>query len=76
MSEDDDIIPFHKNPGFLGEWSNVAASTYDLLTILRYCASDEMDYRHEVKQKIQELIDWMEKTASGQGGLTDASNFP
>ena len=42
MSEDDDIIPFHKNPGFLGEWSNVAASTYDLLTILRYCASDEM----------------------------------
>ena len=50
MSEDDDIIPFHKNPGFLGEWSNVAASTYDLLTILRYCASDEMDYRPEVKQ--------------------------
>ena len=76
MSEDDNIIPFHKNHGFLGEWSNVIESTYDLLSILRYCASDEMNYRPEVKQKIQELIDWMEGDPKWSRTLTDASNFP
>ena len=44
MSKDDNMIPFYKDHGFTGEWSNVIESTYDLLRILEYCASDEMNY--------------------------------
>ena len=78
MTEDDNIIPFYKNHGFIGDWSNVIESTYDLLRILRYCVSDEMDYTPETKAKIQELIDWIEAAASGDGEhrLTHASNLP
>ena len=47
MSKDDNMIPFYKNHGFSGDWSNVIESTYDLLRILEYCASDEMDYTPE-----------------------------
>ena len=78
MTEDDNIIPFCKNHGFIGDWSNVIESTYDLLRILRYCVSDEMDYTPEAQAKIQELIDWIEATAGGDSEhrLTHASNLP
>ena len=75
MKKNDNIIPFHKDHGFSGEWSNVIETTYDLLRILEYCVSDEMNYTPEAKQKIQDLIDWIR----GNGGtehLTLASNFP
>ena len=73
--KDNNIIPFYKNHGFDGEWSNVIESTYDLLKILKYCVSDEMNYTSETKKKIQELIDWLNK-ATDEGELTDASNLP
>ena len=59
MSKDDNMIPFYKNHGFSGDWANVIESTYDLLRILEYCASDEMDYTPEAKEKIKELIGWI-----------------
>ena len=73
--KDNNIIPFYKNHGFAGEWSNVIESTYDLLKILEYCASDEINYTPETKKKIQELIDWLNKAAD-EGELTNASNLP
>ena len=78
MKKDDNMIPFHKDHGFAGEWSNVIESTYDLLRILEYCVSDEMSYTPETKAKIQELIDWL-RTGAGDGTsshLTLATNFP
>ena len=76
VSKDENIIPFHKDHGFIGEWSNVIESTYDLLRILDYCVSDEMNYTAEAKEKIQELIDWIRAAGDGEGKLTDASNLP
>ena len=76
MSKDDNVIPFHKNHGFIGEWSNVIESTYGLLRILQYCASNEMNYTPEAKEKIKELIDWIRSAANVEGKLTCASNFP
>lgn len=76
MNEDSNMIPFYKDHGFMGEWSNVIESTYDLLRILEYCVSDEMNYTPEAKAKIQELIDWINSAASDDGRLTQASNFP
>ena len=76
MSKDDNIIPFNKNHGFIGEWSNITERTYDLLQILEYCVSNEMNYTPEAKQKIQELIDWLRAAANVEGKLTDASNYP
>ena len=76
MSKDADMIPFYKTHGFSGEWSNVIESTYDLLRILEYCVSDEMDYTPEAKEKIQELIDWIRTAGNVEGKLTCASNFP
>ena len=74
MTKDDNVIPFYKNHGFLGDWSNVIESTYDLLRILRYCVSDEMNYTAEAKAEIQKLIDWIEAEAGGNGNLTEATN--
>ena len=51
-------------------------STYDLLRILRYCVSDEMNYTPEAKQKIQELIDWIEGDGSSIRHMTSAINLP
>ena len=78
MTKDENVIPFHKHHGFIGDWSNVIESTYDLLRILDYCVSDDMDYAPEAKAKIQELIDWIRSAAGGDGDhmLTDASNLP
>ena len=76
MNEDSNMIPFYKNHGFIGEWSNVIESTYDLLRILEYCVSDDMNYTPEAKEKIQELIDWINSAASSDGKLTQACNFP
>ena len=76
MSEDDNMIPFYKNHGFDGEWSNVIESTYDLLRILEYCVSDEMNYTTEAKEEIQQLIDWIRSAEHVEGKLTCASNFP
>ena len=76
MSKDSNMIPFYKNHGFIGEWSNVIESTYDLLRILEYCVSNEMNYTPEAKQQIQELIDWLRAAANVEGQLTDASNYP
>ena len=73
MTKDENIIPFYKNHGFIGDWSNVIESTYDLLRILDYCVSDDMDYTPEAKAKIQELIDWLR---SPENTLTHASNVP
>ena len=70
------MIPFYKNHGFDGEWSNVIESTYDLLRILGYCVSDEMQYTPETKEHIQALIDWFNSCQRGEGELTYASNFP
>ena len=75
MSKDNNMIPFYKNHGFSGDWSNVIESTYDLLRILEYCASDEMDYTPEAKGKIKELIDWISSAAKDEGKLTRASNL-
>ena len=75
MSDDDNMIPFHKDHGFVGEWSNVIESTYDLLRILKYCASEEMNYTPEAKAKVQELIDWIEESGNEEGKLTNASNL-
>ncbi len=78
MTKDENIIPFYKDHGFIGDWSNVIESTYDLLRILEYCVSDDMDYTPEAKAKIQEFIDWIRSAASGDGEeqLTLASNLP
>ena len=73
---DDEMIVFYKHHGFTGEWSNVIESTYDLLGILRYCSSEEMNYTQEAKRRIRELHDWIESAASSEGVLTTASNFP
>ena len=73
--EDDNLIPFYKTHGFIGEWSNVIESTYDLLRVLEYCASDDMNYTPEAKEKIQELINWINNAAE-EGLLTEASNWP
>ena len=75
MSKDDNMIPFYKTHGFIGEWSNIIESTYDLLRILEYCVSSEMNYTPETKQQIQELIDWL-NAAANEGKLTAASNLP
>ena len=78
MSEDDNMIPFYKDHGFVGELSNVIESVYDLLRILEYCVSDEMSYTPETKAKIQDLINWI-RTGEGDGTnnhLTFATNFP
>ena len=74
MSKDDNMIPFYKNHGFDGDWSNVIESTYDLLRILEYCVSDEMNYTPEAKAKIQELIAWIRAAGNVEGKLTCASN--
>ena len=76
LSKDENMILFHKDHGFTGEWSNVIESTYDLLKILEYCVSDEMNYTPEAKEKIQELIDWICSAANVEGELTCARNFP
>ena len=78
MTKDENIIPFYKNHGFLGDWSNVIESIYDLLRILEYCVSDDMDYTPKAKAKIQELIDWIRSATKGDGDnrLTYASNLP
>ena len=47
MSKDDNMIPFYKDHGFTGEWSNVIESTYDLVRVLEYCVSEEMNYTPE-----------------------------
>ena len=78
MNKDDNMIPFYKDHGFIGDWSNVIESTYDLLRILEYCVSDEMNYTPETKEKIQDLINWIRK-GDGDGGtshLTLATNLP
>ena len=74
MNKDDNMIPFYKTHGFIGDWSNVIESTYDLLRILEYCVSIEMNYTPETKQQIQELIDWLKAAADDEGKLTTASN--
>ena len=74
MPDDESMLCFRKDPGFIGDWSNVAEQTYDLLAILRYCASDEMNYKPEAKAKIQALHDWIESTGCGDD-LTEASNM-
>ena len=74
MCKDDNMIPFYKDHGFIGDWSNVIESTYDLLRILEYCVSDEMNYTPEAKKQIQGLIDWVRSAAEVEGKLTDASN--
>lgn len=74
--EDDGKIVFRKHHGFIGDWSNVIESTYDLLNILRYCSSEEMNYTPEAKHRIRELHDWIESAANREGVLTTASNFP
>ena len=76
MQEDSNMIPFYKTHGFIGEWSNVVESTYDLLRILEYCVSDEMNYTPEAKQKIQELIDWIRGDGSSIEHMTSAINGP
>lgn len=76
MSKDENMIPFYKNHGFVGDWSNVIESTYDLLRILDYCVSEEMNYTPEAKEKIQGLIDWIRSAAKEDGKLTSASNLP
>ena len=68
--KDGNMIPFYKTHGFVGDWSNVIESTNDLLKILNYCVSDDMNYTPETKEKIQELIDWLNKTSK----LTHATN--
>ena len=73
MTQDDVVLHFRTNHGFLSDFSNVAESTYDLLAILRYCVSDKMDYTEEAKAEIQKLIDWIEKPDSP---LTTASSLP
>ena len=75
MSNDDDMIPFYKNHGFIAEWSIMIESTYELLRILEYCVSDDMDYTPEAKGKIQDLIEWFRSAANVEGKLTCASNF-
>ena len=76
MSSNRNIIPFCKNHGFVSEWSNVIESTYDLLRILEYCVSDDMNYTPEAKERIQGLIDWIRSAAEEEGKLTHARNFP
>ncbi len=76
MSKDDNMIPFYKHHGLLGDWSNVIESTNDLLRILEHCVSDEMNYTSETKEKIRELIDWINFAVKNEGRLTNASNFP
>ena len=73
MNKDDNVIPFRKDHGFEGEWSNVMESTYDLLRVLKYCASDEMNYTAETKVKIRGLINWIH-SAADRGRLTHATN--
>ena len=73
---DAEKIIFYKNHGLSGEWSSVIESTYDLLKILRYCSSEEMNYTPEAKRRIRELHDWIESAASNEGVLTTASNSP
>ena len=74
--ENDGKIVFRKHPGCIGDWSNVIESTYDLLNVLRYCSSEEMNYTPEAKHRIRELHDWIESAANEEGELTTASNFP
>lgn len=74
MKTDDNVIPFRKDHGFDGEWSNVMESTYDLLRILEYCASDEMNYTAEAKVQIRGLFNWI-NSAEKKGELTHATNF-
>ncbi len=76
MDKDANVIPFYKNHGFRGEWSNVVESTYDLLRILEYCVSDEMNYTPEAKLKIQELIDWIRGDGRSIQHMTSATNGP
>ena len=75
-NEDDNVFPFYKDHRFAGKWSNVIESTYDLLRILEYCVSDDMNYTPEAKEQIQELIDWINSAAKVEGKLTQACNFP
>ena len=78
MNKDDNMIPFYKDHGFGGEWSNVIESTYDLLRVLEYCVSDEMNYTPETKARIQDLIDWI-RTGESDGTsnhLTSVINSP
>ena len=74
--EDDGTIVFRKHHGFIGDWSNVIESTYDLLEILRHCSSEEMNYTPEAKYRIRELHDWIKSAANKEGVLTTASNIP
>lgn len=57
MRKSDNRIPFYKDRGFKGELSSVTESAYDLLRILAYCISDEMNYAPETKARIQDLFD-------------------
>ena len=75
-TEDKDALIFHKNHGFMAPWDNVIESTYDLLRILDYCASDEMDYTPEAKVKIKDLHDWIDEAAGEEGRLTKARSGP
>ena len=74
--EDGNTLTFCKNHGFVGDWSNVIESTYDLLRILEYCASDDMNYTPEAKEKIRELTNWIRDASEEEGLLTSASNLP
>ena len=76
MNEDDNMIPFYKDHGFPGEWSNVIESTYDLLRILEYCVSDDMNYTPEAKEQIQGLIDWINSAAKSMGNSPRPATFP
>ena len=75
MVNENGMIPFSKDHGSIGEWSNVIESTYDLLNIQNYCLASEMNYTPETKQPIQKLIDWLTEAADCEGKLTTASKL-
>lgn len=62
---DDSVIRFHKDPGMVSDWSNIAERTYDLLAVLEFCASEEMGYGPRARAKIRELHDWIDATGCG-----------
>ena len=66
----DSVLHFHKNPGMVTEWSNIAERTYDLLAILKFCASDQMGYGPQARAKIRELHNWIDATGCGDELLT------
>lgn len=75
VNSSDNTLSFHKDHGFLNDWSVAIESTYDLLRILEHCVSDEMDYTPETEASIRELISCMRSAANEEGKLTGASKF-